>query len=145
MLWSVQWCMGGEGDRVGVFELAEGELGLGLGAVSGHYLGGGPGLPVGDQDAFAEDFGFQVGAGVGVGGEGESVCGWGVTGQFPADDASGPGVVVRHSASPRRRARRSHSGSTPSCELLDVASWSAQTRVPMRPASFGGLTKPYLT
>ena len=77
---------------MGVFELAEGELGFGLGAVAGHYLGDGPVLVVGDQDTLAEDLGFQVSAGLVVDMEGESVLGWGVTSEFPADDASDPGV-----------------------------------------------------
>ena len=39
---------------MGVFELAEGELGLGLGAVAGHHLGDRPVLAVGDQDTFTK-------------------------------------------------------------------------------------------
>ena len=73
--------------------MAEAELGLGLGAVAGDYLGDGPVLVVGDQDTFAEDLGFQVGAGLVVDVEGEPVLGWGVSGQGDADDAPDPGVV----------------------------------------------------
>ncbi len=83
----------GKGHHVRVFELAEAELGLGLGTVGGHHLGQGPVLVGGDQDAFAEHLGFQVGAGVVVNGPGQPVCGWGVAGQFPADDACGQGSL----------------------------------------------------
>jgi hypothetical protein len=90
MLWSVPVVHGAEGDHVGVFELAEAELGLGLGAVAGDYLGDWPVLAVGDQDTFAEDLGFQVGAGLVVDVEGEPVLGWCVSGQGDADDAPTP-------------------------------------------------------
>jgi len=77
-----------EGDQVGVFELSEAELGLGLGAVGSDHLGDRPVVPVGDQDAFAEDLGFQVDAGVLVEVEAQPVLGWSVVGEFPADDAA---------------------------------------------------------
>ena len=54
---------GAEGDHVGVFELAEPELGLGLGAVAGDDFGDGPVVAVGDEEPFAEDAVFQGGAG----------------------------------------------------------------------------------
>ena len=60
---------------MGVFELAEAEFGFGLGAVAGDDLGDGPVFPVGDQDTFAEDLGFQVGAGLVVDVESEPVLG----------------------------------------------------------------------
>jgi hypothetical protein len=66
---------GAEGDHVGVFELAEGEFGLGLAAVAGHHVGDRPVLAVGDQDTLAEDLGFQVGAGLVVDVESEPVLG----------------------------------------------------------------------
>jgi hypothetical protein len=43
---------------VGVFELAEAELGLGLGAVAGDHVGDRPVVAVGHQHAFAEDLFF---------------------------------------------------------------------------------------
>ena len=49
----------GERHHVAVFELTEGELGVGLGTVAGHDLGDGPVRAVGDQHPFAEDLGFQ--------------------------------------------------------------------------------------
>ena len=54
----------GERHRVRVFELAEGELGFGLGPVPGDHLGGGPVVVAGDQHVLAEEFLFQRGAGV---------------------------------------------------------------------------------
>ncbi len=56
----------GERRHVRVFELAEGELGFGLGPVAGDHLGGGPVVVAGDQDVLAEDFFFQRRAGCGV-------------------------------------------------------------------------------
>ena len=58
----VHW---GERHLVGIFELAEGELGLGLGAVASHHLGDRPVVAVGDQHAFAEDLLFECVAGGG--------------------------------------------------------------------------------
>ncbi len=46
----------------GFFELAEPELGLGLGAVASDDIGGGPVVAVGHQHPFAEDLFFEVGA-----------------------------------------------------------------------------------
>jgi hypothetical protein len=60
----------GERHGAGVFELAEGELGLGLGPVAGDDLGGGPVVVVGDQDVLAEDLFFRGGARAGVDGPG---------------------------------------------------------------------------
>ena len=51
---------GAERDDVGVFELAEAELGVGLGAVAGHDVGDGPVVVVGDEDPFAEQFVLQA-------------------------------------------------------------------------------------
>ena len=44
----------GERDHARVFELPEGELGLGLGPVGGDDLGGGPAVVPGDEDVLAE-------------------------------------------------------------------------------------------
>jgi hypothetical protein len=60
--------------------LAEPEFGVGLGAVAGHYLGGGPRVAVGDQNAFAEDFVGQFRAGAGIDMPVQAMFGWGVTG-----------------------------------------------------------------
>ena len=51
---------GRERDGFGVFKLTESGLHLGLGAVAGNYLGDGPVVVVGDQDAFAEEFCLQL-------------------------------------------------------------------------------------
>lgn len=69
--------------HVAVFELAEGELGFGLGAVAGHDFGHGPGVVVGDQDVFAEQLFFQRGAGGGVDRPGQAEV-WGVAGRSAA-------------------------------------------------------------
>ena len=45
---------------MGVFELAEAGFGVGLGAVGGDDLGGGPVVAVGEQDPLAEDLVFQA-------------------------------------------------------------------------------------
>src|SRR5665647_3055062 len=57
---------GGEPDDVGVFELAEPGLDVVLGAVAGDDFGDGPVVVVGDEQALAEDLGFQCLAGGGV-------------------------------------------------------------------------------
>ena len=49
-----------------VFELAEAGFGVGLGAVGGDHLTGGPVVAVGEQDPLAEDLGFQGLAGLAV-------------------------------------------------------------------------------
>ena len=49
-----------------VFELAEAELGFGLGPVAGDDLGHGPVVVTGDQHVLAEDLVFQGGARFGV-------------------------------------------------------------------------------
>ena len=72
MLCSVQWCIGRERHDAGVFQLAEGELGLGLGPVPGDDLGDGPVVVAGDQHVLAEDLLFQRGAGVGVDAPGQA-------------------------------------------------------------------------
>jgi hypothetical protein len=61
---------GSEGDDVGVFHLPEPGLDLGLGAVGGDHVGGGPGVSVGEQDPFAEGPGLEASAGAGVGAPG---------------------------------------------------------------------------
>jgi hypothetical protein len=66
--------------------LTEAELGVGLGAVAGDYLGDRPGLTVGEQDPFAEDFGFQRVLRLGVDGDGEAVLGRCGAGQFAVQD-----------------------------------------------------------
>jgi len=62
----------GEGDQVGVFELAEAALGVVLGPVAGDHLGDRPVLAVGDQDAFAEQLALKCAAGCGVDGPGQA-------------------------------------------------------------------------
>ena len=47
-----------EGDDVGVFHLPETRFDLGLGAVGRDDIGDGPVVAVGEQDPFAEQFGF---------------------------------------------------------------------------------------
>src|SRR6516225_3905607 len=75
-----------------VFELAEGELGVGLGPVGGDHVGDGPVVVAGDQDAFAEDLGFQLAAGAVVDVPGQTVLGGCVAGEVPVDDPAQPGV-----------------------------------------------------
>ena len=60
---------------MGVFELTEAELRVGLGPVGGHDVADGPVVLIGDKYSFAEYFRFQCAAGVVVDGEGESVLG----------------------------------------------------------------------
>ena len=55
-----------------VFELAEGELGLGLGPVPGDHLGHRPVVVAGDQHVLAEHLFFQGGAGVRVDAPGQA-------------------------------------------------------------------------
>ena len=57
----------GERHDVRVFELAETELGFGLGPVPGDDLGGRPVFVIGDQHVLAEEFFFERGAGLRVG------------------------------------------------------------------------------
>ena len=92
----------------GVFELAEGELGLGLGAVAGHDLGDRPVVAVGDQDTFAEDLGFQVVAGRFVDVVGEPVLGWALAGesQVMTRRVQGSRVIWVISVSTLSRGRR---------------------------------------
>jgi hypothetical protein len=61
-----------------------------LGAVASDHLGDRPVLAVGDQDTFAEDLGFQVGAGLAVDVEGE----WG-----RVELSTGPGEGVTNTRS----------------------------------------------
>src|SRR6266511_2094817 len=84
----------GERHHAPVFELPEGELGVGLGAVAGHDLGDRPGLAVGDEDPLAGHLVFQGVAGRLVDAEGQPVLGGGVAGQGAGDDAFGPAVVA---------------------------------------------------
>ena len=67
----------GERHDVRVFELAEGELGVGLGAVGGDDIGDRPVVAVGDEHALAEDLVFQRAAGVGVDVPGQPLLGGG--------------------------------------------------------------------
>src|SRR5215470_3943794 len=94
MLCSVQWCMGAKETTWRSFGLAEGELGVGGGPVAGHYLGDRPVVPAGDQDPFAENFGFQGGAGGLIDGEAEPVLGGGVPGQRRGQDTLDPAVMA---------------------------------------------------
>jgi hypothetical protein len=61
-----------------------------LGAVGGYDLGGGPGVAVGEQDAFAEQAGFQRFAGCGVGGEAQPQVGGFVAGEGGGEDVADP-------------------------------------------------------
>ncbi len=61
----------GEGDDLGVLELAESGLGVGLGAVAGDHLGRRPLVAAGDQDPLAEQLGRQFAAGGVVDGPGD--------------------------------------------------------------------------
>ena len=73
-----------------VFELPEGELGLGLGPVPGHHFSNRPVVVIGDQHVLAEDLILQRGAGIGVDVPGQAqVLGLG-PGQVPEDDAPHP-------------------------------------------------------
>ena len=63
---------GRERHDAGVFHLAEGELGFGLGPVPGHDPGHGPVVVIGDQDVLAEEFFFQRGPGVRVDAPGQA-------------------------------------------------------------------------
>ena len=93
MLWSGPVVHRVKRHQVGVFELTEGELGLGLGSVAGYHLGDRPVVAVGDQYSLTEQLVLQHGAGLVVDVEGEPVLGRGVSGEFPADDAPRPGVA----------------------------------------------------
>ena len=76
--------------HVRVLELAESGLGLGLGAVGGHDLGGGPGVAVGEQDPLAEQAAFQPAAGGGVDGEAQAQVGGLVAGEGDGHDLTDP-------------------------------------------------------
>src|SRR5512147_1588901 len=91
MLCSLQWNI--ERHDVAVLELAEGELGLGLGPVAGYHLGDRPVVVVADQDVLAEQLVLQPGASIRVDGPGQAQLGGLVTGQVPPDDAPDPGVL----------------------------------------------------
>jgi hypothetical protein len=80
----------GEGHYARVLELAEGELGLGLGPVAGDHLGGGPLVVVGDQDVLAEDLLFQGGAGACVDAPGKPQVPGLFPGELPADHPAHP-------------------------------------------------------
>ena len=82
---------GREGHDVRVLHLAEGELGLGLGPVPGHDLGNRPVVVAGDQHVLAENLLFEGGAGVRVDAPGKPQVLRLVSGEFPGDDAAGPG------------------------------------------------------
>jgi hypothetical protein len=70
---------------VGVFELPEPELDLGLGAVGGHDVGGWPVVTVGEQDPLAEQPAFQAVAGAGVASPGQAQLGRVLPGQGGGD------------------------------------------------------------
>ena len=78
---------------MGVLELAEAELGVGLGAVAGDDFGGGPGVPVGDEDAFAEQAFFQGGAGLVVDVPGQPKGGRAVAGDSGGEQVADPPLV----------------------------------------------------
>jgi hypothetical protein len=82
---------GTEGDDAGVFELAEGELGLGLGSVGGDHLGHGPVVVIGDQHVLAEDLLFQGGAGGRVDAPGQAQVFGLVAGEVPGNHPPDPG------------------------------------------------------
>ena len=86
----VHW---GEGHQVGVFELAESELGLGLGTVAGDDLGDWPVVAVGDQHSFAEHLLLEHLACGLVELEAQPVLGWGVTGELVAQDPGDPRIL----------------------------------------------------
>ena len=73
---------------MGVFELPEAELDVGLGPVGGDHIGYGPVFAVGDQDPFAEDLVFQGGPGPGVDDDGEPALGGGGPGEPAVPDPS---------------------------------------------------------
>jgi len=72
---------------VGVFELVEAELGVGLGAVGGDHVGDRPVVAVGDQDLFAGYLGFQRVASVLVDLDAQSVLCGGRAGELAGQDA----------------------------------------------------------
>jgi len=97
-----------EGHDAGVFELPEGELGLGLGPVGGDDVGGGPVVVAGDQDVLAEELVFEGSAGGGVDVPGEAVALGALAVQLPGDDPPGQVScrITAISASTLARGRR---------------------------------------
>ena len=79
-----------EGDDAGVLELAEAGFGVGLGAVGGDDLGGGPVVAVGEQDPLAEVLGFQGLAGLLVGVPGQAEASRPAAGERGLQDPAGP-------------------------------------------------------
>ena len=72
-----------------VLELAEAELGVGLGAVGGDHVGHRP-VAVGEQDPLAEQARLEPGAGAGVGAPGQPQLGGRLAGQGDGDDVGDP-------------------------------------------------------
>ena len=94
MLCSVQWCIG-ENDTTRVsFICRKEELGFGLRPVPGDHVGDRPVVVAGDQHVLAEDLFLQRGAGVRVDLPGQPQVPGLLAGQFPGDDAAGPGLAV---------------------------------------------------
>ena len=84
---------GAEGDNARVLELAESELGLGLGPVAGDDLGGWPVVMIGDEHVLAEQLLFEGGASVLVDGPGEAQVAGFFSVQLPGDDPPDPGLA----------------------------------------------------
>jgi hypothetical protein len=76
-------------DHVGVFELAEAEFGVGLGAVGGHDVGYRP-VAVGEQDAFAERPRLKPGTGARVAAPVRPQLGGLLAGEGDGDDVGHP-------------------------------------------------------
>src|SRR6266536_3596613 len=81
---------GAKRHHLGVLELAEPGFDLGLGAVGGHHLGGGPLVAVGEQDPLAEDAALQAPAGRLVGVPRQAEGGWRIAGEGGGDDVCDP-------------------------------------------------------
>ena len=81
---------GAERHDLGIFELAEPELGVGLRPVGGYHVGDTPLVAVGEQDSFAEQAVLQPGAGAGVGAKGQPEAGRVLAGEGGGDDLADP-------------------------------------------------------
>src|ERR1017187_4813773 len=80
-----------EGDDAGVFHLPEGELGFGLGPVTGDDLGSWPFVVIGDEHVLAEELLFQGCAGIGVDAPGQAQVFRLLAGELPGDYPAEPG------------------------------------------------------